>query len=263
MTTPAQPPNVKLPNATQTRLSLYLRAVCELEAQQVVATGSQQLAELCGVPPFQVRKDLAYCGRLGRRGQGYAVRLLRRELTRTLGLDRRWHYIVVGLGHLGKALLEHPWGEQFVCVGLFDPDPQHQGQKLYAPALPQTGPRSPLELPPVPRELRVRPLGDLEQFVQEQTVDLALLSVGAAWTQGSIQALQGQVGGILNVGSALLEALALAADAASPKPHPHLQDSGHEENVTVVEQVDFQVSLQRLAFAVLQRDTPYPLEESS
>lgn len=233
--------NSPLPSASLSRLALYLRAAQELEQRGVLATSSRELAELAGVQPFHVRKDLAYLGRFGRRGQGYAVALLRRELTRSLGLNRRWQYIVVGLDLLGQALLKADWGEEFVCVGLFDPSPQQQGRRLDVPALPQ--PFTLGQLPPVPRTLRVRPLSELADFVQKQAVDMAFLCVPTEISSHTAQQLQ-QAGirGILNFGPAL-----------NP---PHLPQGGHEENDTIVEQVDFQVSLQRLAFGLLRQSIP-------
>lgn len=232
-----------IPSASLSRLALYLRAVQLLESQGVKATNSQRLAELAGVQPFHVRKDLAYCGRFGRRGQGYAVSLLRRELSRSLGLNRRWHYIVVGVGLLGQALLKLDWGDQFVCVGLFDPQPQYQGQRLEVAPLPQLQPSG--QLPPPARELRVKPLSDLSTFLQEQNADIALLTLSDMQGQEALNTLrQAGIGGILSVGSGTL---------ASPT---HLQECSDEENDTMIEQVDFQVSLQRLAFALLNKPTP-------
>ncbi len=249
---------LSIPSASLSRLALYLRATQALEAQGVEATSSQQLADLVGVQPFHVRKDLAYCGRFGRQGQGYAVGLLRRELTRSLGLNRRWHYVIVGLGHLGKALLTTDWGEQFVCVGLFDAATKYQGVQLSARPLPQ--PQVLGQLPPAPRQLRVRPLSQLGAFVQEQLVDMALLCADPADQTISLQQVQ-QAGirGVLNFGAAQPN-LSTAQDAVYWGEQ--VKELSDEENDTIIEQVDFQVSLQRLTFGLLSHaDRSRPSEE--
>lgn len=227
-----------LPRPTLLRLALYLQAAQELEARAQLATSSAELAQMTGVQPFHVRKDLALLGRFGRRGQGYAVALLRRELSRHLGLERRWQYVVVGLGPLGEALLTLDWGEQFVCVGLFDPDPKRQGRRLDVPPPPQ--PQRPGQLPPPLRQLRVRPLSDLSRFTREQAADIALLSLSGQEGQEALSTIrQAGIDGILSLGAGR---------------SPHLPPDTHEENDTLLIQVDLQLSLQRLAFALLEKD---------
>ena len=53
-----------IPTAAISRLVTYLRILEALELQDVSRTSSNDLAERAQVTAFQVRKDLAYFGRL-------------------------------------------------------------------------------------------------------------------------------------------------------------------------------------------------------
>jgi len=87
------------------RLSLYLRSLKELEKKKVSIISSDKITKLLRVTPVQFRKDLSYFGEFGKRGVGYSVSGLIKELERILGIDRRWNIVLVGVGHLGRALL--------------------------------------------------------------------------------------------------------------------------------------------------------------
>ena len=93
---------------------------------------SEKLAELCGVNPAQVRKDLAYFGEFGIRGVGYSVKDLLQEIKGILATDREWKLCIVGMGNLGKALVENEnfrkRGYRFVAA--FDSDPKKVGKRL-------------------------------------------------------------------------------------------------------------------------------------
>ena len=63
----------KVADSTVRRLSLYLRFLEELEAQQVTTVSSGELARRGGTTSAQVRKDLSFFGSFGKRGLGYSV----------------------------------------------------------------------------------------------------------------------------------------------------------------------------------------------
>ncbi len=123
---------LKIPAATITRLSLYTRALEGLVKEQVTVVSSKRLAELCGVNPAQIRKDLAYFGQFGVRGVGYYVKELLFDIKKILGLHREWNLAIVGVGNLGCALVAHEnftrQGYRFVAA--FDADPMKIGRKL-------------------------------------------------------------------------------------------------------------------------------------
>ena len=59
---------LKIPEATVSRLSVYSRYLTEVAKQEIVSISSGEIAEGVGGTPAQVRKDLAYFGEFGTRG---------------------------------------------------------------------------------------------------------------------------------------------------------------------------------------------------
>ncbi len=124
--------NSKIPTPTIERLPLYTRPLEKLLKSGTPVVSSEKLAELCGVNPAQVRKDLAYFGEFGVRGVGYDVANLLSQIKKILATDREWKLCIVGLGNLGSALIGHPdflkRGYKFVAA--FDSDPEKIGRIL-------------------------------------------------------------------------------------------------------------------------------------
>ena len=58
----AERPRRRIPEATVTRLPVYLRILNELGEESVDHVSSDRLAELAGVNAAKVRKDLSYLG---------------------------------------------------------------------------------------------------------------------------------------------------------------------------------------------------------
>ena len=122
----------KIPMATINRLSIYLRNLDELLANDIDVISSEKLAKQCGVNPAQIRKDLAYFGEFGVRGVGYRVEDLNSHIKEILGLNRKWNMALFGVGNLGSALIRHAnflkHGYRFVAA--FDVDSAKVGKKL-------------------------------------------------------------------------------------------------------------------------------------
>jgi len=97
----------RIPAAVIKRLSLYSRALQTLERNKVEKISSTDLAKTLGLNSAQVRKDLAYFGQFGVPGFGYPVGELRQNLKRILGTDKEISVALIGVGHLGKALLSY------------------------------------------------------------------------------------------------------------------------------------------------------------
>jgi redox-sensing transcriptional repressor len=132
----------------------------EEEGRDVVS--SQELGFLLGVTPAQIRKDLSYFGRFGKQGRGYNVQRLAQELRQILGLDRQWSMILVGVGHLGQAILTYdgfqPQG--FIIVDAFDVDEKVIGQRIGG--------------------LQIRPIAELRDYLADRQVDIGIVAVPAA-----------------------------------------------------------------------------------
>ncbi|NLA37156.1 MAG: redox-sensing transcriptional repressor Rex, partial [Actinobacteria bacterium] len=122
-----------IPEATVSRLPLYLRSLQELEEEGMTTVSSERLAETAGVNAAKVRKDLSYFGSYGTRGVGYEVEYLLRHIRQVLGLTHDWPCVIVGLGNLGQALANYAGFSDrgFVISALVDADPAKVGTELY------------------------------------------------------------------------------------------------------------------------------------
>jgi redox-sensing transcriptional repressor len=122
----------RIPEATVTRLPVYLRSLLGLASDQVSTVSSERLAELSGVNAAKVRKDLSYLGSYGTRGVGYDVGFLVDQVGRELGTTRDWPVVIVGLGNLGRALANyHGFGSRgFRVAALVDADPALVGEQI-------------------------------------------------------------------------------------------------------------------------------------
>ncbi|MBQ2516764.1 MAG: redox-sensing transcriptional repressor Rex, partial [Desulfovibrio sp.] len=118
----SQPKSMHIPRATIRRLATYVQVLENLAREGTEIISSNPLAEACGVNGSQIRKDLAYFGEFGIRGVGYNVTSLMAAITSALDVDREWKMALIGVGNLGKALLNHSdfRARNFNIVSIFD-----------------------------------------------------------------------------------------------------------------------------------------------
>ena len=122
-----------IPRATIQRLATYVQVLEHFARDSVEVISSNPLAEACGVNGSQVRKDLAYFGEFGIRGGGYRVQPLIESIKSSLGVNRDWRMALIGVGNLGKALLNHSEfrNRGFKIVAIFDCDPFKIGEIVH------------------------------------------------------------------------------------------------------------------------------------
>ncbi len=202
----------KIPDAAIERLALYTRPLEAFKNSSVPVISSEKLAGLCCVNPAQVRKDLAYFGEFGVRGVGYDVRDLLREIKKILATDQKWTLCIVGVGHLGRALMENDnfvkRGYRFVAA--FDKDPEKIGTTL-------------------PCGLVVDPVSKLGEHVSEFNIQLGVITTPPESAQRMADLLMDAgVKGILNFSPTQIKA---------PKGF-------------VVENEDFAVKFENLAYHI-------------
>jgi redox-sensing transcriptional repressor len=113
-------------------MSLYLRQLESAQTRGLQTLSSGQLAASLGLNDAQVRKDLAFFGHFGRPGIGYQISDLIPALRGILGIDRDWPAALVGLGNLGRALVQYRGfrSRGFHIVALFDTDPKIVGRRI-------------------------------------------------------------------------------------------------------------------------------------
>lgn len=113
-----------IPRIVVGRLAIYLREVDTLIEEGSEMVSSHVLAKRIGVSSAQVRKDLSYFGDFGKQGSGYDLAALHKALSAILQIDREWSVALVGVGHLGRALLhnEKLLAQGFRIDAVFDND---------------------------------------------------------------------------------------------------------------------------------------------
>jgi redox-sensing transcriptional repressor len=126
------PRDRSIPEATVSRLPVYLRALVDLAGSSTTTVSSEALAEAAGVNSAKVRKDLSHLGSYGTRGVGYDVAYLIHQIRRELGLTQHWSIVIVGIGNLGQALANYRGFVErgFDVAALIDADPEKIGATI-------------------------------------------------------------------------------------------------------------------------------------
>lgn len=161
----------KISDATVGRLSRYYRTLKHLGAREVETVSSEELAKRNNVTSAQVRKDFSFFGAFGRRGLGYNVLELKQHIAHILGLDQEWHLALVGVGNIGRALLNFRQFQEhnFYFTLLLDSDPRKIGTRL--------------------NDLEIKNMHNLEGEVKRGHVDIAVIAVPVEAAQKVADAL--------------------------------------------------------------------------
>ena len=124
----------KISDPTISRLSTYYRTLSRLIEQDIETISSEKIADINNITSAQVRKDLSFFGSFGKRGLGYNTKALRDEIATILGLDKKWNIALVGVGNIGRALIDYEEFRRqgFFIKALFDNDFKKVGTKVDA-----------------------------------------------------------------------------------------------------------------------------------
>ena len=150
---------VKVSNNVIRRLPRYLRKLDELSEGGIDKISSRQLGDLLGLTSSQVRQDFNCFGEFGQQGYGYNVAALRAQIAGILGMERGFSAILVGVGNIGRALMENfcfsDWGVELSAA--FDIKPaligtEYKGMHIYG-------------------------MDELETYLRDNRVDIAVLTV--------------------------------------------------------------------------------------
>ena len=147
------------------RLPVYLRALVDIAEHGTHTMSSEALATAAGVNSAKIRKDLSYLGSYGTRGVGYDVEYLIHQISRELGLTQDWAVCIVGIGNLGSALASYSgFAERgFRIAALLDADAAKVGTMV--------------------GDLEVGHFEDVERYVKEEDISIAILAVPATVAQ--------------------------------------------------------------------------------
>lgn len=153
------------------RLPRYYRFLTELENSGVDKISSNRLAAVMSSTASQVRQDLNCFGGFGQQGYGYPVQQLRAQIGRILGLDQMHRAILLGAGNLGRAVATHLNFENlgFHLAAIFEKDTKLIGTML--------------------RGVKVQSDDDIADYVRENKVDAAFLTLPKASVEGLIEKL--------------------------------------------------------------------------
>ena len=141
------------------RLPRYFRYLGELKDDGIERISSQELSAIMKVTASQIRQDFNNFGGFGQQGYGYKVEYLYEEIGKILGLNKTHNLIIIGAGNLGQALANYMNFERrgFLFRGIFDNNPALYRKKI--------------------RDLQVCPMEELETFVKENEIDIAVLTI--------------------------------------------------------------------------------------
>lgn len=154
-----------IPSITINRLSVYhrcLEKITETEkGEGLKIISSFEIAKMTGINSAQIRKDLAYFGEFGKRGVGYPLIDLSRELKKILGLDKKWSVIIAGAGNLGKALVRYKGFQKkgFIIKGIFDNNPSKISKKF--------------------GHIFIYNIKEMEKFIKSENINIGIIVVPA------------------------------------------------------------------------------------
>lgn len=157
--------HIVISKATIDRLPLYFRTLRHIQEEGVEIISSEELGRRIGVTPEQIRKDLASFGEFGKKGVGYFVRELIRNIGEILGLHRNWNIAIIGIGHLGWALANY---RNFSSLGfnlaaIFDVDLSKVGLTING--------------------IEVQHVNALEEVLQQRQIHIGVITVPAEQAQ--------------------------------------------------------------------------------
>ena len=141
----------QISKAVISRLPRYYRYLGELLEEGVERISSNELSVRMKVTASQIRQDLNNFGGFGQ--------YLYSEIARILGIDRQHNLIIIGAGNLGQAIANYTNFERrgFLIKGMFDVNPRLVGL--------------------VVRGVEIRGIEDLEQFIADNDVQIAVLTI--------------------------------------------------------------------------------------
>lgn len=120
----------KVSTAVIRRLPRYYRHLNDLHQAGVERISSNALGASLGLTASQIRQDLSCFGEFGQQGYGYNVSSLRDEVADILGINRGHTAVILGVGNLGRALMENFHFDRFgvTLAAAFDVAPEIVGR---------------------------------------------------------------------------------------------------------------------------------------
>lgn len=149
----------KVSNAVIRRLPRYYRHLTDLSKAGVLRISSSALGTAMNLTASQIRQDLSCFGEFGQQGYGYNVESLRNEVAEILGMSRGHTAVILGVGNLGRALIENFSFQRcgFQLTAAFDVDPELIGHEISG--------------------IRIHSADELEAYLREEPASVGVLTV--------------------------------------------------------------------------------------
>ncbi|MCI5840224.1 MAG: redox-sensing transcriptional repressor Rex [Peptoniphilaceae bacterium] len=141
------------------RLPKYFRYLTSIADKGIVRVSSKELSSITGLTASQIRQDLNHYGCFGQQGYGYNVKELINELSKILGIDRKYKLILIGYGNIGHALFNYEGFSQsgYTFEAIFDSNPEKIGKEIDG--------------------IKIFDVNDLENYLSDNEIDIAVLSI--------------------------------------------------------------------------------------
>ncbi len=151
------------------RLPRYLQTLNIMVREGYGIVSSITLGDRLGVTPAQIRKDFSLFGGFGKQGSGYQVFRLMDALQKILHVDKIWQVAVVGMGEMGKAMVNYYelGNHGFEVIRAFDADPAKVGLSV--------------------GKLKVQALTEFKREVAVEGIRIAILTVSTASAQANAE----------------------------------------------------------------------------
>lgn len=157
--------NEQVPEIVISRLPLYVQTLNQLLREGKSVVSSSELGDRLKITSSQIRRDFSYFGGFGKKGTGYDIISLMESLRNILNLNQIWQVVLVGVGHVGQALLNYDGFSRkgFEIIAAFDDSPKVIGKKHGG--------------------MEVKSVNELENEVCTLKVDIAAITVPAEHAQ--------------------------------------------------------------------------------
>lgn len=171
----------QLPHKTIERLSQYRRALLICLENNKDHIFSHEIAKIQHITPVQVRRDLMLIGYSGTLRKGYNIRELIDLIAEIIDSDDGIKVAIVGMGNLGRALLNYFSGKRhkLSIVAGFDSNPDKIGTTING----------------VP----CYDIESMEEVIAENNIEIGIITVPATQTTATAKHLvDSGIKGILN-----------------------------------------------------------------
>ena len=127
----------EISKATLKRFPVYLKALRKLSQNGKKRIRSTELSEYVDIKATTIRHDFSLIGQLGKQGYGYDVDELIDIFAKQLGEDYDEDMILIGVGRLGKAILNYNnWNHvagEIVCAFDLQAEKRNKEDKVNVP----------------------------------------------------------------------------------------------------------------------------------